>query len=69
MYGKREYNAVSCPLESLNERIEKLVLDYLQSNSLTEVHRRVIADRFAKKSLQELHEIVGQLDDSSSHPL
>ncbi len=51
-------------LEVLKERFEKLVLHRIESTTLSQAHRRLIADRFASKSLQELHEIVQQLDDN-----
>lgn len=47
-------------LEDLHERFEKLVLKKSES-SLSEAHRRNIADKFANKTLQELHEIAKQL--------
>ena len=49
-------------LEVLKERFEKLVLHRNESSAVSEAHRRRIADRFASKSLQELHEIAQQLD-------
>lgn len=55
-------------LEILKERFEKLVLHRHESTTLSEAHRRRIADRFASKSLQELHEIVQQLDEIPSAP-
>ena len=51
-------------LEALEERFEKLVLHRSESNTLTPAHRRIIADKFANKSLQELYEIVRQLDNN-----
>ena len=52
-------------LEVLKERFEKLVLHRNESTTtLSQAHRRLIADKFAKKSLQELHEIAQQLDDA-----
>jgi len=53
-------------LEALIERYEKLVIHRSKSNTLTEAHRRLIADKFANKSLQELHAMVRQLDDAST---
>jgi hypothetical protein len=43
-------------LEILTERFEKLVLRR-EPTTLSEAQRRSITNRFASKSLQELHEI------------
>lgn len=48
-------------LEELDERFERLVLCRAESHSLSEAHRRQIADKFANKSLQELQEMATQL--------
>lgn len=56
-------------LEALKERFEKLVLHRSQSTTLSEAHRRLIADKFANKSLQELNDIVCQLDNNTTIPL
>ena len=56
-------------LEALKERIEKLVLHHSQSTTLSEAQRRLIANKFANKSLQELNDIVCQLDNGTSPPL
>jgi hypothetical protein len=51
-------------LEDLHERFERLVLQRSKT-SLSEAHRRSIADKFANKSLQELNEMACQLDGVS----
>lgn len=53
-------------LETLNKRFEELVLHRLESNMLSKAHRQQIEDKFANKSLEELHEIVCQLDNPKS---
>lgn len=50
-------------LEALNERFEQLMLRRSIS-TVSEDHRRRIADKFANKSLQELHEIARQLNET-----
>ncbi len=52
-------------LSALNERFERLVLQRSEP-SISEAHRQRIADKFANKSLQELHELVCQLDDNTN---
>lgn len=56
-------------LDALEERFEKLMLRRSRTNTLSEDHRRRIADKFANKTLQELHEIVCQLDDNANSTL
>ena len=53
-----------CSLEALNKRFERLVAHRVESESfsLSEAERQLIADKFAKKSLQELNEMANQLD-------
>jgi hypothetical protein len=50
-------------LEALKERYEQLVLQRSESCTLSKSHRRSIADKFANKSLQELHELAHRLDN------
>lgn len=50
-------------LEDLREKFEHL-LQNRRPSTISEANRRIIADKFAKKSLQELSEIAGELDDS-----
>ena len=50
--------------KSSKERFEKLVLQRSHSGTLSEVHRRCIAAKFATKSLEELYDIVCQLDNN-----
>ena len=52
-------------LEALNQRIETLVSG---SYTVSEAQRRGIADKFANKSLDELHELVRQLVDKEVSP-
>ncbi len=50
-------------LDVLNERLEQLVSKRSESIlSLSESHRRKIADNLAKKSLHELNEIARRLE-------
>lgn len=50
-----------CSPESLHERFERLVLQRDSDPVVSEENRRRIADKFAKKSLQELNDIACNL--------
>lgn len=52
-------------LDALNERYERLVVRRSESSALSADHRRQIADKFANKSLQELHEIADRLNEAT----
>lgn len=58
----RIHSLVEPSLEALQERFEKLVVRR-ETNNLSEAHRQGIANKFAKKSLQELQWIVRELDN------
>lgn len=49
-------------LDGLTERFEKLVLRRSEYHLLSDTDRKLIAEKFAHKSLQELQEIVSQLE-------
>lgn len=48
-------------LEDLHKQFERLVLSRSES-SLSEAHRRSIANKYADKSLQELNEMARELE-------
>ena len=52
-------------LEDIRERCERVVDSRTQCHTLDLEYRRLIADKFANKSLKELNEIVSKLDRSN----
>jgi hypothetical protein len=50
-------------LDDLHEKLEQLV--NRSQSTLSEAHRRSIADKFANKSLQELNEIACNLETNT----
>lgn len=53
--------------ELLNKRFERLISQRsLTVSVVSEEHRRRIAEKFANKSLQELHDLADQLDSDAA---
>jgi hypothetical protein len=55
-------------LDDLNKRLKRLTLNQAES-SISDAHRQTIAEKFEKKSLQELNEIAHQLEVKVTRPL
>lgn len=53
---------VEQPLDGLDERFEKLVLQRSNIYSLSDAYLKQISDKFAHKSLQELQDIASRLE-------